>query len=240
VWRELDDKRELANALYNASFSFIVTNDPTQIENLDRDGVGRRRMTEARDLYEELGDDAGVGNALWALGNRAYFSKGGDLGEALFKEALERFQRAGDRTMEAWARHQLGSALLRLGRPDEARGLLSEALEHFSAVGDAAGLSLVLDDLSALAVVDGDLAGAARLHGAARNLSNTSGATLAAFVDEVFEGGFRPHARHAMSGEELERLAAEGAAMSLDDAVAYARATLTADSTPAHADLSGR
>jgi hypothetical protein len=83
-------------------------------------------------------------------------------------------------------------------------------------------MTLVLDDFSSLAVAEGDLPRAARLRGAARILTATTGAGLAGFIEELYEEGIRPTARAAMSAEEIERYGAEGAAMSLDEAVAYA------------------
>jgi hypothetical protein len=80
-------------------------------------------------------------------------------------------------------------------------------------------------------VAEGDLPRAARLRGAARNLTATTGAGLAGFIEELYEEGIRPTARAAMSTEEVERYGAEGAAMSLDEAVAYALG-VTVDELP--------
>ena len=77
--------------------------------------------------------------------------------------------------MEAWALHMLGTGLLRSGDPVEARIHVEHAIRHFYTAGDAAGLTLTLDDLSAIAVVEGDLPRAARLRGAARNLTTETG-----------------------------------------------------------------
>jgi len=83
-------------------------------------------------------------------------------------------------------------------------------------------VELVLDDLSAVAVTDGDLQRAARLRGAARQLTQSTGTELARLVDEMFEQATRPNARVAMEAGELERLEVEGGGLALDTAVAYA------------------
>ena len=116
----------------------------------------------------------------------------------------------------------LGTALLRNGDVAEARGHVQHAVRHFYAAGDASGLTLTLDDLSAVAVVDGDLPRAARLRGAARNLTTETGAQLAGFIEDTFETGVRPGVRAHMSADDLARYGAEGAAWTLDQAVAYA------------------
>ena len=71
-------------------------------------------------------------------------------------------------------------------------------------------------------MVEGDLPRAARLRGAARNLTTETGAGLAGFVEDTFEAGVRPGVRSHMSEADLARYGAEGAAMTLDEAIAYA------------------
>ena len=221
VWRELGDKREIANALYNASFAWVV-GEPGSGPAVDPDGVGLQHMEEARALFAEVGDERGVANTLWAIGNYHYFRAEGDHGTDNFRQALEILRRVGDRTMEAWSLHMLGSALLRLGNVEEAREACRHALQHFHEAGDAAGMTLLLDDLSAIAVADGDLPRGARIRGAARSLSTQTGTGLAGWIEDHYELGVRPSAREVMSREELERYSMEGARWSLDEAVAYA------------------
>ena len=236
VWRELGDKAEIANATYNASFAWIARSDPARAQNGDaaasaeassdpavlvrREGLDL--AAEARRLFEELGDERGIANATWSMGNYYYFRSEGDHGTSLYRDALERFRRVGERTMEAWSLHMLGSGLLRLRDIDGARQATRHALRHFYDAGDVAGITLVLDDISAIAAAVDDLPRAARLRGAARSLTATTGAGLAEFVEDTYEGLSRPTVRSAMSVEDLQRFSAEGAAMSLDEVVAYA------------------
>jgi predicted ATPase len=222
IWRRLDVKAELANALYNLSFVYAVPEDPaTMTGPVDPGGEGERLQDEALALYRELGDARGEGNVLWGMGNKKYFSERPDAGVDEFMAALAKFRSVGDRTMEAWSLHMAGSALLRGGRQAEARPLLFEALRHFFNAGDAAGVTLVIDDLSALALADDDPERAARLWGAGRALTAASGATIAAFTDTYVEADLRPHVRQMVEPEDLERWAAEGGRMSLDEVVAY-------------------
>ena len=223
IWRGRDDKAELANALYNYAFQFSVPDHPgASIGDTDPDGLGMAALHEALALYEELGDVRGAANVRWGIGNHKYFGDLNDAGVADFRVALEGFRQVGDRTMEAWALHMLGGALLREGKPDESRPLLRHALQHFYDAGDASGLTLVLDDLSSLALADADHVRAARLWGAARALTAVTGAVLAGFTDGWIEQQVRPNVRVALDPAELERGAQEGAAMPLDDAIAYA------------------
>ena len=229
IWRALEDKGELANALYNYSFSFTVpaerAPDRGEIPETDPGGEGRRALEEALAIYREIGDERGEANVLWGLGNMRYFSFAiapEDTGLEEFQLALEKFRRVGDRTMEAWSLHQLGSAYLRLGQLDESQALLLDALRLFKKASDTTGLTLAFDDLSSLAVAQGDLERAAKLWGAARNLTNTTGAGLAAFVDDAIEYDARPNVRRELAPEQLTEIGSVGAAMPLDDMIEYA------------------
>ncbi len=223
LWTGIGDERELANAYYNAAFIFAMSPETVTGATPDPEGIGIQYIERARDLYRKVGDERGEANALWGLGNSLYFrNKGDHLAIDQFRQALEIFRRTGDRTMEAWSLHMLGTGLIRVGEVAEARLHLVHAMRHFYAAGDAAGLTLTLDDLSALAVAEGDLTRAARLRGAARSLTSATGAGLATFVEDRYEANVRPSIRRAMSEEDVARYGAEGAAMSLDEAIAYA------------------
>jgi predicted ATPase/class 3 adenylate cyclase len=223
LWRALGDRAELANGLYNFSFVFTVPEDPSLGPvDIDPEGLGRLALDEALALYRELGDERGEANVLWGLGNRDYFSRAPGAGAELFAASLVKFRHVGDRTMEAWALHMLGGAQTRLGDLVAAGDNLEHALRHFHSAGDTAGLTLVLDDLASLALAREDAERAARLWGAARNLTNATGASLAGFVDGWIEQEVRPHVRASLPADRLTALAREGAALSIDDAVAYA------------------
>ena len=219
LWQEIGDEREIANALYNDSFRYAVSAKPGEA---DPDRTGFDQMGRARDLAAAAGDERGRANALWGIGNWMYFHESDDLGEALFRESLEIFDRLGDRTMEAWSLHMLSTARIRGGAFDEARTGLERALRLFHQFGDVAGITLCVDDFASLAVAEGDLPRAARLWGGARALSAAGGVLLADFVDRQYEFYSRPNARTAIDAGELQRHAEEGRSMSLDEVVAYA------------------
>jgi predicted ATPase/class 3 adenylate cyclase len=234
LWLEIGDEREIANAYYNASFGYGLWNRTDLAAAAEEDEKGRRFAQEALDRFRKLGDTRGEANALWGLGNYRYFHGDVEAGVDEFRAALALFRAEQDRTMEAWSLHMLGTGLLRRGEIEEAREHVLHAIRHFDAAGDAAGLTLTLYDIAAITVKDGDLPRAARLRGAARNLSTETGATLATYVEDIFEVGIRPSVRNALTEEEVERYGAEGAAMTMDEAVAYALEGVATDA--AHDD----
>jgi predicted ATPase/uncharacterized protein YndB with AHSA1/START domain len=224
IRRTLGDKGELANAIYNLSFAFTVVDAVPQdlVVGGDAFATGTALLDEALALYREIGDERGEANVLWGKGNMLYFRGGVDPGSEDLRLAMEKFRKVGDRTMEAWTLHMLGGSLIRTDRLDEATADLRRALGLFHDASDAAGVTLILDDLSSLAVAREDFERAARLWGAARSLAAATGATLASFVDESVEQLARPNVRDALSDEARDALAREGGAMPLDDVVAYA------------------
>ena len=193
-WRSTGDQAEIANALYNASFSYVFNEGAGDTVSIDPDRKGLALMEEALAIYRALGDKRGAGNAIWAIGNWYHFHLQSDVAVASFRESLGLFEKAGDETMVAWSHHMLGTALLRAKETDEAAVHIRPAMRHFEAAGDASALTLVLDDYSALAAARGDLPRAARLHGAARALALTTGANLSNLVDELDEANALPTA----------------------------------------------
>ena len=241
IWRELGDKREIANALYNDAYADVMPimgltdEELTTAQKGPAFARGREKLEEALALYREVGDTAGEGNILWGLGSYYYFTAAAVPAEHWYREALELHRAVGDRTMEAWSLHML--ALVQIGseHSGEAGGHAREALRIFHQAGDVGGITLILDDLASIAVSNGDPPRAGRLYGAARHLQSTSGTTLALFVEETYKQYNAPSPRSVLSPEEFERYAAEGASMGLDEVVAYAleNPTPVPSSTPA-------
>jgi len=221
IWRTIGDRREIANALYNLG-SGEVSNLMAGSADAESWKRARANLAEALQNYEAIGDRLGQGNVLWGIGGLYYSASNGAEAEGWYVRSLEHFRAVGNRTMEAWALHMLGSTVLKLGRIDNAADMVRHALGHFHEAGDLSGITMVLDDLSAVAVTAGDLERAARLRGAARQLTQSTGTELARMVEELFEQATRPNARVAMNAGELERLELEGRGLPLDLAVAYA------------------
>ena len=235
IWRELGDKGEIANALYNRSYADaieIMRGGPATPKVAE----GRAKLEEALELYREIGDARGEANVTWGLGSFHYFGADPTKAEDWYRRALEMHRVAGDRTMEAWSLHMLGLSVTGQRRWDEANELARHALQHFYEAGDVSGVILVLDDLSIIATGLEDFVRAGRLWGAARHFQRRTGTALADYVEQtqMLFGVSTP--RDVLSAEELEIRSAEGAAMSLDEIVAYALGTAGGVPPTAHVE----
>jgi hypothetical protein len=94
-------------------------------------------------------------------------------------------------------------------------------LRHFNEGGDVSGITLCLDVMSIAALAAGERLRGGRLWGAARQLQRVSGTGLAEWDAKIFL--LMPFGvQSVFAPEELEQVAAEGAALSLSEAVAYA------------------
>jgi predicted ATPase/class 3 adenylate cyclase len=224
IWRGLGDKREIANALYNHAYADILPwMGLTEAElPAEASANGRAKLEEALALYREVGDKAGEGNILWGLGSFQYFAHAGNEAERWYLESLALHRDSGQRTMEAWSLHMLALVTITHDDVGPSADYARQALQHFQAAGDVAGITLVLDDLASIAVAQGDAPRAARLYGGARYLQRTTGVSLANYVEETYKQYDAPSPRDALPPEAFERFGAEGAAMSLDELVAYA------------------
>jgi predicted ATPase/class 3 adenylate cyclase len=228
IWREIGDKREIANALYNDAYADILPlmglagQALSDAQRGPKYQEGQRKLEEALALYREVGDKAGEGNILWGLGSYNYFTAAATPAEHWYREALELHRESGQRTMEAWSLHML--ALVQVGHGEfvESAVHAREGLKIFHDAGDVGGITLVLDDLASIAVGVGDFPRAGRLYGAARNLQAKSGTVLANYVEETYTTYNAPSPKSVLSPEDLDRYVAEGASMGLDEVVAYA------------------
>jgi predicted ATPase len=133
------------------------------------DPGARARYEEARAIYEQLGDEAGVAESLSNLGYTAMTASPRQLELALtwFNESLERYRALGDQRMIASVTGAIGMTELGLMHPDAARQALEEALALNLAGGyrgRAADNRFALGDIHRLAQRWSD---AAEMYGAA-------------------------------------------------------------------------
>ena len=94
-----------------------------------------------------------------------------------------------------------------------------ESLETFAAARDVSGIAMGFDNHASIASRAGDHIRALRLAAASSALTSASGAGLRSVINAM-EG--RGAQLEAVSPEEAERAVAEGQALTVDQAIAYA------------------
>jgi len=206
-----DDRRELANAIYNASFPTVVDR-----RDLDRSQV---LLAEALQIYRELADDAGISQCQWAIGNLWFFKAGYGEAIAALDEAIELFRKAGNQFSLGWALHTRALCALSTDDVAGARRYVGEAMRLFAKAGDLSGMALMLDDASEVSLVEGERAAAIQLASAASVHQAASGAGLGSLLN-LDERSHGRRIRHEdVSGEADEGAWARGQAMTIEQAV---------------------
>jgi predicted ATPase/class 3 adenylate cyclase len=208
--RQAGDKRAIANAIYNDAFPMLVNRT-----NLPRAKV---LLEEALPLFRELTDDGGVARTLWGLGNAAYFGEDFATAKPLLEEAQALFRRLDDRFMLAWSTHTLGLVAVGTGKYEIGKRWFSEALQLFIEAKDVSGITLQLDNLSIIARAEGDPVRATRLAAAAVAQQTLTGTGLGGLLSQR-EGRT---GREGLAEKEAAIAWAEGQALTVDQAIAYA------------------
>ena len=204
-----DDERAIANAIYNMTFTFEMEHE---------DMVQSRALAqEAVEIYRRLGDEAGIGRALWGLANSYYFFRDFAGGVDIAREALNIFRRVGDRFMIGWSLYILATYNMQLDR-SAVRGGLEEALPLFTEIDDKSSYALIFDAFGALDFAEGDVKRAVRLHGYASATESLTGTGLAKMTRDF--AGFFPAT--LTSDPELAAAYADGQRLSLEEATALA------------------
>ena len=218
----LGDRRGLAEAEYGISFTWSVI----ELKSPDSAARATEHIQRALEIFTELGDAPGIGRCEWALAN-VMWGGGADLDGSLIRSqrAYDVFESIDDDFNRGWASYTIGIGLLsrydRDGDRDDlerATQRLRESLRIFEKAQDVTGYALVLDALAMGALRAGDRQLAARLSGAVSSLEQFSGTGLNTWNREVLD--FDPE--RLRSDPALVGAWAEGAAMTTDQAVAYA------------------
>lgn len=175
IQRRIGDDAAVANALYNASSSYIIDLDHV---GTGVDPRGLEYVREALELYRRIGDRHGEGRVLWASMDAHIFDGERERAREVGREVLEIFREVGDRFMEAWTEYMLGTNENLAGQGKAAAAFMRRALDYFAENEDRSGFSLAFDGFAASAYHQGMVEVAMRLAGAANALQRTGGSQL--------------------------------------------------------------
>jgi predicted ATPase/class 3 adenylate cyclase len=179
--RAYGDEAEIANALYNFFFARRPARDSREWFELIRDG-DTKLLDEALEIWTRLGDEHGMGRALWGISE--YYDYRGDVGrgEEAATQALEIFERIGDPFWVSWSRFTRAFGRVMSGQARLAAIDLVPTLREFWASRDLSGLTLTISAASTMLLMVGREVEGYRLAGAERRLVAETGLHLASRV----------------------------------------------------------
>jgi predicted ATPase/DNA-binding SARP family transcriptional activator len=212
IRRELEDKGGIASSLNNLG---IVAHDQGDY------GKARALHEESLAINRELGDQRGIAASLYQLGDVA--SGEGEYGTAhtRYEESLAINRELGNKRDIAGALGSLGSVAQAQGDHGLARALFEESLAMNRELGSQRGIVSDIERLAAVALAQAQSERAARLLGAAEGLREALGAPLPA-AERAEHDRAVAGVRTAAGEAAFAAAWAEGRAMTLNEAIAYA------------------
>lgn len=210
--RDLGHTAAVALCLRNMGIIASALDDPAKSQALSR---------EALKIYRELGDRHGIAMTLGGLGVMAVAEGDYKAARACSEECLVLFRELGDRVGEAGALHDLGAADAAEGDYPTAKVRLSESLRIRYEHGARRGVAECLRGLATVEREQGDPGRLVRLLAASEALRDSLGAPISDRVRSRYEPWLED-ARGVLGPTEFNMAQAEGRALTMADAVAFA------------------
>jgi predicted ATPase/class 3 adenylate cyclase len=212
MFEDLEDEAGIAEATYDAAFGLGIRG---RLE----EAIGMLRGSKA--LFEKFGDRRAVADSLFGLAVMYRLRGDIELARETGEEALSIHREVGDLFGLIGSLYVVGTAAAQLGDMDTARAHFMETLAIEEAFGERTGVALSLDNLADMEISEGKAVRAMRLAGASEAIKEGVGGQ--APPDLITLPDPRVRARPLLSEEEIRRAWEEGRAMSLEEAMAYAR-----------------
>jgi predicted ATPase/class 3 adenylate cyclase len=213
IAHELGDDPAVAEGTYNLGFAYGLVQRRTRAREL---------FLESRRMFDRLGNRLGAADSMWALALLARLDRDHHRARRLAEESVRLLRELGDAFGLVDALGELGRAALELGDYEVARATHLEILDAIGPIGYRTAVAIVLDTLAALESGRGNPLRAMRLGGAAEALKESAGGQVPPEFADVPDP--RARARSLVDEERLLAAWEEGRAMSLEEAVEYARA----------------
>ncbi len=178
-------------------------------------------LHEGLALSRELAYKQGIASALLGLGNCQVLERDDDGARVYYEDSARLFREVGDKSQLAFAARQLGLIALRQGDYSKAYALCAESLSMNGETRDKRGVAASLTAIGSIAARQGRADAAACLYGATGAMLESLGAQLIP-LDQTENESYALSARAALGNEAYDRAFAEGHAMNMEQAVAYA------------------
>jgi tetratricopeptide (TPR) repeat protein len=211
LYRQLNDSKGTATALNDLAAQWFNLGDNVRAHLL---------FNESLELHRELGDQVGVAGALGNLAVVMLDQGDYSRSQALSEEALALSQATGHTWYIANMVSNLALAVLQQGDQKRAMELFKQGLPMFQELGDTVGMIECLEGL-ALRHAEVEPARFAQLFAMAERQRSSIGVPLPSYLRAAYRRYFEA-AKSQMSDEAWTATWAEGSAMTLEQAVAYA------------------
>jgi len=212
IYQELGNSAGVAEGTYNMAYVHALENDgPT----------AQAELQKSLALFEELGDQRGVADALWVLSLIERFQGKFKPARSRAEKSLALHRELGDRFGMTMALQVLGRVAFEMEDLDTARATFLETMAMHESMGNRTGITIALDNLAAQEIARGNLKRAVRLAGASQAIKESAGGQAPpSLIDHPDPRGL---VRGSLDEELIARTWEEGRAMTLEEAVAYAR-----------------
>jgi predicted ATPase len=215
IGRELGDKQLVAYPLMWLGLLAELAGNAGSARALEEESIA---------LYREVGDAWGLAGSAYMMGMMFGAEGEGGTARSHFEEAVAQFRKLGDRWGLALSLQRLGHLALERANAAEAVSLFHESLTLLRDVGDPVFISRCLQGLALVAITRGNYRRAGRLFGAAEAFRVIAGATSYLPDRPAYERAVAT-LRANLDEETLAAAWAEGCAMPLEQAIAYALET---------------
>jgi predicted ATPase/DNA-binding SARP family transcriptional activator len=210
--QDTGNTRVIANVLNSLGLVALEQGDHSRAKSLCEESLA---------LFRQLGDEIGVDKLLNNLANLAFDQCDYTTANALYEESLMLSRKRGDKDGSALSLTNLGWAALLQDNPERAASLCREALVLCRALGNRPILAFDLEGLAGVAGTQGQAIRAARLFGAANALREAIHFPLTLSNKDYYER-ITASARTQLGETAFTTAWAEGSAMTLEEAIAYA------------------
>jgi predicted ATPase/class 3 adenylate cyclase len=210
LMRDHGGPRDIANALYNASFGLGYAGEI--------DGA-TGYLDEALELFQSIGDHHGIGRVYWGKCNLASYVADHDTVVEYAAKAVAEFDAIDAPFDSAWAWFMQADAQYKRGDLRTATSLLQRAIPYFLETRDLSAFVLVLYVAAAVRAASGDALLAARLVGAADALAVSTGSALSEIEVNQYPDVV---ALRDDPGKEIRDAIESGRRLTTDEAIALA------------------
>ena len=213
LFRESKDQWSEAYALTYYGDALLVPDDVA---------MARPVLETGLKLWRQVDDGWGIATHLFIIGGVAWYDGDYATARVYCQEAVDRLRQSSDKWGLARGRNRLGYALLYLDEPQSAEACFIDSLTLFQEIGNQRGVIYCLAGLGGVAAKIESPDRAARIFGAIQALSGVT-SMLQYGIDRARYQRTLALARAEVKDESAWNAAnAEGRAMGLEQAIAYA------------------